>query len=139
MPDTLRVLVVEDTPDSAELLVALLEDLDCIVRLATDGGSAIQLASSFLPHVAVLDLGLPGIDGFEVARRIRQDPATSAAVLVACTGFDDPHSRQQARNAGFDEYFTKPSGFERVIELVSGLRVNPARRSGPTVSGTGSR
>lgn len=108
LPVTKRVLVVEDSADIAESLAMLLEGSGHTVSVAADGLSGVTQAESFEPDLMLVDIGLPGIDGYEVARRLRKNPRTSAITLVALTGYGQPKDREQAKNAGFDAHFLKP-------------------------------
>lgn len=102
----LRVLVVDDNVDAAELLRDALAMLGHDAAVALDGGAALAQAASFRPDVVLLDLGLPDMDGFEVARRLREDGAT--ARLVALTGYGQLDDRERTRAAGFDLHLVKP-------------------------------
>jgi CheY-like chemotaxis protein len=103
-----RVLVVDDDPDGAETVAEMLAVLGFQARFALDGLSAIQLAKVFEPQLILIDLSLPDVDGYEVARQIRREPGLSAAVLVALTGWSGPEREREARKAGFDHYLVKP-------------------------------
>ena len=103
-----RVLLVEDNPDTADSMVLLLEMLGHRVDLAPDGASALSLAATRLPEVMLVDIGLPDIDGYEVARRVRSDATLAAIQLVALTGYGQREDRERAFAAGFDHHFVKP-------------------------------
>jgi CheY-like chemotaxis protein len=103
----LRVLVVDDNPDAARLLGAALEFLGCSVTIVHDGTSTLALLTGFSPDCVLLDIGLPDIDGYEVARRFRKSGAT--ARLVAVTGYGQDSDRLRTREAGFDEHLVKPA------------------------------
>jgi CheY-like chemotaxis protein len=103
-----RVLVVEDNPDGLETLVALLEMLGHEVAGAADGRQAVQRAAEFRPQVVLLDLGLPLMDGFEVARTLRQDPRFEDVFIAALTGWGADGDRRRTADAGFDAHLTKP-------------------------------
>jgi signal transduction histidine kinase/DNA-binding response OmpR family regulator len=103
-----RILVVEDNADVAETTATLLALAGHEVALAKDGLQALQLATEFLPDVVLLDIGLPLMDGYEVARRLRQMPQTAAALLIALTGYGQKGDRQRGREAGFDGHLLKP-------------------------------
>lgn len=102
------MLLVEDNPDTADSMVLLLEMLGHRVDLARDGASALTLASSRRPEVMLVDIGLPDIDGYELARRIRGDASLGAVRLVALTGYGQREDRERAFAAGFDQHFVKP-------------------------------
>jgi CheY-like chemotaxis protein/two-component sensor histidine kinase len=104
----LRVLVVDDNRDAVESLSVLLELEGHAVQSAPDGLQALELAPSFLPQVILLDIGLPGMDGYEVAQRLRDLPETRQALLVAVTGYGQPEDRARSRAAGFDHHLVKP-------------------------------
>ncbi|MEO6745776.1 MAG: ATP-binding protein [Caldimonas sp.] len=103
-----RILVVEDNPDGREALVALLEMLGYAVQAAADGPTALQVAARFVPQVVLLDLGLPGMDGYAVARALQADPRHADAVIVALTGWGAERDRALTRQAGFHHHLTKP-------------------------------
>jgi len=107
----LRVLVVDDNADAAESLAWLLKHRNHKVRAAHDGRRAIQLAQEFRPQVVVLDLGLPELDGYEVARQLRKSEATRGALLVALSGYGQQEHRRRSSEAGFDCHFVKPLDF----------------------------
>jgi CheY-like chemotaxis protein len=114
-----RVLVVDDNLDSAEMLATLLRLWDHEVEVRHDGPSAIQAAQAFRPDVLVLDIGLPGFDGCEVARRIRQQADAGRPCLVAITGYGHDEDRRRTTDAGFDYHFTKPVDPERLQALLA--------------------
>jgi len=107
-PGRRRVLVVEDNADSAEAMVMLLGELGHEVMMVNDGAAAVEAARGFHPDVILLDIGLPGIDGFELARRLRADVETRGARLVAITGYGQPADRERSSAAGFDLHLVKP-------------------------------
>ena len=106
--DFLRVLVVDDCPDTRMTLRLLLALWGHDVREAADGPAALEAAARFRPHVVLLDLVLPGLDGFEVARRLRKLPGLSDVLLVAVTAYGSEEDRRRGREAGFDHYLVKP-------------------------------
>jgi two-component system CheB/CheR fusion protein len=103
-----RILVVDDNVDAAESLTDLLRVHGHDVRMVHDGISALELVPSFLPSVVFLDIGMPGMDGYEVARRLRRIPGGESALLIAVTGFGRDEDRQRSEEAGFDRHVTKP-------------------------------
>ena len=103
-----RVLVVEDNPDGLEMLVSLLQALGHRVARAADGLEALRQAAALRPQLVLLDLGLPGMDGYEVARRLRADPDVAGAAIVALTGWGAESDRRRTAEAGFDAHLTKP-------------------------------
>jgi two-component system CheB/CheR fusion protein len=108
-PDTpLRILVVDDNADAAESLARLLGSWGHCVHTAHDGLEAIDEAATFLPDVILLDLGLPRLDGLEVARRLRKDPVHQSTLLLAVTGFGQSDDHRRSVAAGFDHHLVKP-------------------------------
>jgi CheY-like chemotaxis protein len=103
-----RLLVVDDNHDSADTLADLGVDWGYAVRCAYDGLSAIELAREYRPQIILLDIGLPGLDGYEVARRLRAEPALNGVRLVAFTGYGSADDRERSQEAGFDHHLTKP-------------------------------
>lgn len=104
----LRVLVADDSRDSADILASLLELLGHEVRVAYDGRAAVTAAQAFRPDVALLDIGMPELNGYQVATRIRNEAWGANAVLVALTGWGGEHDKVDAERAGFDRHLTKP-------------------------------
>jgi two-component system CheB/CheR fusion protein len=90
---------------------------------ASDGPSAIEAARVFRPQLVLLDIGLPGMDGFEVAKRLRQCPETRGAVLVAVTGYAEPEILRRSREAGFSRHLVKPVEMAELLELVGACAV----------------
>jgi len=116
-----RVLLVEDNADARQALAMLLELEGHEVREAQDGLQGIELAEAGNFDVALVDIGLPGVDGHEVARRLRQSPAGARLFLVALTGYGGEEDRQRSRAAGFDEHLTKPVEPEQLERLLEKL------------------
>ncbi len=114
-----RILVVDDNQDAANSLARLLTRLyRQEVRVAYDGPSALEAAGSFNPGLILLDIGLPGMDGYEVARRLRAHPDFNKALLVAVTGWGQEQDRQRSSAAGFDRHLVKPVEMDAVRELL---------------------
>jgi len=113
-----RVLVVDDNTDSAEMMGTLLEMYGHTVRIAHDGESALALAREFSPDAALLDIGLPGLNGYELARRFRQDEGTRRMRLIALTGWGQEGDRIRATDAGFDAHLTKPSEPDVILAAI---------------------
>ena len=103
-----RVLIVEDNPDAAESLQVLLELLGHEVRVAYTGPDGVRAADEWRPDVVLCDIGLPDVDGYEVARQIRSDPSLGTTRLIALSGYAQPEDRRRARDAGFDAHMAKP-------------------------------
>lgn len=114
-----RVLVVDDNIDASELLADGLRYTGHDVRIAHSGASALQLISSFAPDIAVLDIGLPDMDGYELASRIRAEPGSGAVRLFALTGYGREHDRARSRAAGFTHHFVKPVDLTALLERVN--------------------
>lgn len=115
----LRVLAVDDNVDSALSCSMLLTSLGHDVRTAHDGKTAVQAALDYQPDVALLDIGLPGLNGYEVAKRIRQDPVLKDVVLVALTGYGQEADRQISMQAGFNFHLTKPARLEQLQQILA--------------------
>ncbi len=122
------VLIAEDHRDLAESLMMGLEPLDVEVRLAFDGGDAVRQAQARLPDVAVLDIGLPVLDGYEVCRRIRALPGGARVRVVALTTWGTVEDRLSGADAGFDEHWTKPLGLELFRDLTRRLLAREVAR-----------
>ena len=114
-----RVLLVDDNRDSSEPLSLLLQTRGHETRVAVAGEEAITIADTFQPTCVVLDLGLPGIDGFEVARRLRERPYGGSLTLVALTGWAGQEVRTKAAEAGFDFHLVKPVNWEELEHIVT--------------------
>lgn len=115
-----RILVVDDNLDSAESLALLLGLQGCEVRTASDGPAAIETALSFQPEVVFLDIGLPGMDGYEVARKMRAEPGLDGILLIAMTGYGREEDIREALEAGFDRHLVKPMDFAEIEALLRG-------------------
>lgn len=116
-----RILVVDDNADSATMLQTLLELQGHQVRVVLDGSEALAAAAAFRPEIALLDIGLPGMDGYELARRIRQDPQLQKIVLVAQTGYGQPTDRERTREAGFSHHLLKPLDVGMLLALLADI------------------
>ena len=114
-----RILVVDDNVDSTESLKMLLELEGHDVRAALDGHSAIAAALAFHPQAVLLDIGLPDMNGLEVARHLRTLPETQHSLMIALTGYAQPEDRQHCLDAGFDHHVVKPLDFERLRALIA--------------------
>ena len=113
-----RVLVVEDDPDSAQSLAMLLQIWGHQVEIAPDGHQALDAARRFEPEIVLLDIGIPGLDGYEVAERLRSEHG-SELKLVALTGYGREDDRQRSRDAGFDRHMTKPLEPPRLRDMLA--------------------
>lgn len=114
----LRVMIVDDNEDATVMLGMLLEALGHRIQTAFDGPAALDTALEFRPHVALMDLGLPGMDGYEVARRLREQAIFKDVVLVAMTGYGRESDRQLSREAGFDHHLVKPADFDKLQKIL---------------------
>ena len=113
-----RVLVVDDNVDAAEMLADALSGAGYEVRVATDGLDAIAVARDFRPHAGLLDIGLPVLDGYELARRLREEHGAGLR-LVAITGYGQASDRRRAHEAGFDEHVVKPVGLDLLLRVLA--------------------
>jgi PAS domain S-box-containing protein len=128
----LRVLIVDDNEDAATALELLLEEAGHSVRTAHTGPDGLAAALEFLPDVILLDIGLPKLDGYEVAKRIRQEAALHNVVLVAMTGYGREKERQRSQEAGIDHHLVKPVDYgtlEQILAAVSEKAVQAAQRA----------
>jgi CheY-like chemotaxis protein len=114
-----RILIVDDNKDAADSMALLVETAGHSARTAYDGHQALDLASAFAPDVLLLDLGVPGLNGFEIARRIRRQPWGRRVALIAVTGWGQEQDRRRTKEAGFDAHLIKPVG---TADLLSALR-----------------
>lgn len=117
-----RVLVIDDNRDSADTLALLLRRLGHYVRVCYDGLSAVDAARQVRPHVVFLDLYLPGLDGFEVVRRLRSDPQLAHILVVAVTGASSEEDRERGRAAGVDYHLVKPADLDFIRSLLGRRR-----------------
>jgi CheY-like chemotaxis protein len=112
------VLIADDNHDAADALAMLLVALGHDVRVAYGGQAALKLAAEFRPDYALLDIGMPDMDGYEVARRLRAEPWAHGLRLAAITGWGQEEDLDRARRAGFDRHFTKPVDPDEVAMLL---------------------
>jgi two-component system, chemotaxis family, CheB/CheR fusion protein len=115
-PDSCRVLVVEDNPNVARMSAMLLELYGIDVKTLSHGRAVCEMARSFRPHFILLDIGLPDIDGFQVAELLRQDPDFNSTVIIAVSAYSP--DAYPARTAPFDHYLVKPVDFDVLIALL---------------------
>ncbi len=113
------MLVVDDNDDAAETLAWLVRSFGGETRIANDGATAIRTASEFDPHVVLLDIGLPDVDGYEVCRQLRRSDTGRRTLVVAVTGWGQARDKARAAAAGFDAHLTKPADPATVEELLS--------------------
>jgi len=117
------VLIIDDNADSAEALALLARSWGHEVAIAHDGPGALALAESFGPESVLVDIGLPGMDGYELARRFREQPRYRDLVLVALTGYGRQEDRSAAHAAGFDDHLVKPAEIEALEGALASSRV----------------
>ncbi len=120
LPHALRVLIVDDNRDAAEMLAALLGAWGQQTHLAFDGRTALELGGTFMPDVVLLDLGMPHLDGYETARLRRATGGGARALLVAVTGWGQPHDRDRSQASGFDHHLVKPVAPSALRALLEG-------------------
>jgi CheY-like chemotaxis protein len=121
-----HILLIEDNADACETLRALLEMHGHHVDIAADGVTGLERALSLQPEVVLVDVGLPRMDGYEVARRIRASKGIRRPMLVAVTGYGAPEDRQRALDAGFDAHVTKPVEYSTLLPLIAGANAPAA-------------
>jgi CheY-like chemotaxis protein len=124
----LRVLLIEDNRDAAQALGMALRLLGYQVSLAFSGAEGLEKARDSLPDVIICDIGLPGLDGYQIARAVRGDRSLAATTLVALTGYVAPEDVRQATEAGFDHHLRKPLSVERLQQILEQL---PPRAAWP--------
>jgi len=115
----LRVLVVDDNVDTVLSFSMLLKASGHEVLTAHDGTTAVKIANEMLPDAILLDIGLPGLNGYEVAKRIRLNPELNDVVLVALTGYGQDEDRQTSMQAGFNFHLVKPASFQQVKKILA--------------------
>jgi len=123
------VLVIEDNADARAMVCALLEHAGHEVYETADGSTGVERALRLAPDVALVDLGLPGVDGLEVARRLRESELGADIFLVAVTGYGQAGDRRKTLDAGFDVHMVKPVEPERLKEVLALAAGNAARRA----------
>lgn len=127
MPEGARLVVVEDSVDSCTMLCELLSIAGFSCEAAYDGRTGLELIASTRPHAAIIDVGLPEMDGFELARRLRADPKTSDVRLIALTGYGQASDRERALESGFDEHVIKPVHPDHLLRLLGRQGLRAAR------------
>jgi two-component system CheB/CheR fusion protein len=123
-PSNQKVLIIDDNIDAADSLCALLRDSGFTCASALDGPSGLNTVTSFEPDAILLDLGLPGLDGYEVARRIRALPDGDRYLIVALTGYGEDRDRRQSSESGFDAHLVKPVELEQLLPILRTTRQN---------------
>jgi len=124
MAFTRRLLVVDDNKDAAESMSMLLEMWGHEVAFAYDGPSALETAQQWRPEAVFLDIGLPGMDGYEVAERLRELPQVRDAVLIAITGYGQDDDLARSKRAGIDHHLVKPVAPDALRSLIDSLRLH---------------
>jgi CheY-like chemotaxis protein len=127
----LRVLVVDDDRDTADSFATLLKMWGYYPLVAYRSVDALELSRHQPPDVILLDIGLPGMDGYEVARRVRRQPGTAGAFLIALTGHCQPGDHERSRAAGIDLHLVKPVEPEELRGLLAGARARPESAAAP--------
>ncbi|MGH8571176.1 MAG: ATP-binding response regulator [Gammaproteobacteria bacterium] len=125
-----RILVVDDNRDSAESLAMLLALTGNETHTAFDGLEAVQAAAAFRPDVILLDIGLPNLNGFEAARKIREQQSDKSLVLVALTGWGQEEDRRRSEEAGFNAHMVKPVDYAALTKLLAELQVKDREANG---------
>ena len=121
-PSAFKVLVVDDNRDSADSACAIIRMLGCDAECAYDGASALTAAARWQPHMVLLDLAMPGLDGYKTLGRLRTLPAMDHAHVVAMTGYGSQQDRQRTANAGFDGHLTKPVELDALTRVIDSVR-----------------
>lgn len=122
-PGALRILVVDDNVDAADMLGELLETMGHEVVVVHDGAQGLAQFDAFTPDLAILDLGLPQIDGFALAARIRSEPRFQTIPLIALSGYAQPADVARSHAAGFTYHLGKPADFPRLTEIIETHRI----------------
>ncbi len=126
-----RILIVDDNQDASDILVLMLSRLGHIARAEYDGRAAIKTAAEFHPEVILLDIGLPGLNGYEVARYLRAQPDGHRVVLIAATGWGQDEDKKRAHDAGFNFHMTKPLEPEALRKLLAELPTTTGNTKAP--------
>ncbi len=122
-PAPLRVLIVDDNPDSAKTMGWAVESWGHEVRLEFSGSGALDAAGEFQPQAVLLDIGMPGMNGYELCQIMRQSPELRNTIFIAQTGWSQEQHRQMSREAGFDHYLVKPIDFNTLQRLLTSVTV----------------
>jgi CheY-like chemotaxis protein len=119
LPQSRKLLIIDDNIDAASSLAMLLRLKGHETRVAHDGPTAVAAAASYQPEVILLDIGMPGMDGYEVARRVRAGPNGESVLLIALTGWGQEEDRRRTAEAGFDHHIVKPPDADALAALLS--------------------
>jgi CheY-like chemotaxis protein len=114
-----RILIVDDNADAAQSLATLLQMTGNEVSVAANGSDALRIATESRPELVLLDIGLPGMNGYEVARALRRDPGNGSMLIVGVSGYGAAEDRQRGAEAGLDAHFVKPVEISALAEFVS--------------------
>jgi signal transduction histidine kinase/CheY-like chemotaxis protein len=134
----IHVLVVDDNKDAANALAIMLGAEGIQHRVVHDGAGALTVADAFLPDIVLLDIGMPGMDGYEVARRLRSSPDNANALLIALTGWSNEQDHVRSRAAGFDHHLRKPADVDTLMKLLASVAPadRPRKPSPPATTAT---
>jgi len=130
----MRCLIVDDNRDAADSLAQIVRLMDCSVRTAYSGTQGLEVAGQFSPQVVLLDLGMPGMGGYEVLRRLREQAGGALLLVAAVTGYGNEDDRRRVAEAGFDVHLVKPVDFAQLQNFLEGARARLAARAAPTLT-----
>jgi CheY-like chemotaxis protein len=119
MDKRIKILVADDNEDAAAALSMLLEEMGHVVWRVNGGKQAVQAAGEFNPHLALLDIGMPGVNGFDACAQIRLQPGGGSINIVAVTGWGQPEDVRKSRASGFDDHLVKPVDPAELLQLVA--------------------
>ena len=129
---TYRILLIEDNDDGREMMATILGEYGHQVLEAADGIEGLRVAAATVPDIALVDIGLPSIDGYEVARRLRADPGTAQIRLIALTGYGLAEDQKRAAEAGFDRHLVKPVNFDHLLAAIAAChKLRPSNTDAP--------
>lgn len=120
-PSSLRVLIVDDQPDLLSMLNLMMQRRQYAVKTAQSGDQALQLAPDFSPHVVISDIGMPGMDGYQLMQNLRANDELAPFKSIALSGYDEQSENDRAREAGYDAQMTKPIEFDQLFEMIENL------------------
>ena len=120
--EALRVLIVDDNRDSAMTLGWLVEMLGEDYKLAHSGEEALSVASEYSPELVLMDIGMPGMTGYDVVKKMRENPALNSTVFAAQTGWGEEQHRKNSRDAGFDHHLVKPVSMKHLQDLLADIK-----------------